>query len=358
MLTDLREKSQSFLVYILFGILIFVFIFFFGPQADGLMQGQTRPVDPNDWAIQVNGEEIPVREIEVSVRRYERSPFLRSLRIKDLVPKLRQAALLQVTDQESVAADAAKMGVAVGDDTLTSYIVGDDNPDGVVFRENYDPKGKFLQDKYTEILRSNFGADADTYRTVKRREMVITRYMELLESAIKVSESEIRAKYDLENRFRNIEFVRFDPKDTATAGGAPTDAEVQTFIQGNSDAIKSYYESRKTEFVRPKTVTTQRILLNKPEKSADQTEAQHQEAVAQVKARAEEALAKASEPTADFVAISLEYSNDILNMRGGTQEKQTEDEKRFPDYSKVKDLSKGELTGLLENENWFYFLKP
>ena len=92
MLTDLREKSQSFLVYILFGILIFVFIFFFGPQADGLMQGQTRPVDPNDWAVQVNGEEIPVREIEVSVRRYERSPFLR-VRIKDLVPKLRQAAL-------------------------------------------------------------------------------------------------------------------------------------------------------------------------------------------------------------------------------------------------------------------------
>ena len=98
MLTDLREKSQSFR-YILFGT-VFVFIFFFGPQADGLMQGQTRPVDPNDWAVQVNGEEIPVREIEVSVRRYERSPFLRSLRIKDLVPKLRQAALLQVTDQE------------------------------------------------------------------------------------------------------------------------------------------------------------------------------------------------------------------------------------------------------------------
>ena len=44
-------------------------------------------------------------------------------------------------------------------------------------------------------------------------------------------------------------------------------------------------------------------------------------------------------------------------MRGGTQEKQTEDEKRFPDYSKVKDLNKGELTGLLENENWFYFYK-
>ena len=187
--------------------------------------------------------------------------------------------------------------------------------------------------------------------------MVITRYMELLESAIKVSEAELRAKYDQENRFRNLEFVRFDPKDTATAGVAPTDAEIQSYAQGNGEKLKAHYEARKTEFIRPKTVTTQRILLNKPEKNADQTEAQHQDAVAQVKARAEEALAKASEPDADFVAISLEYSNDILNMRGGTQEKQTEDEKRFPDYSKVKDLNKGELTGLLENENWFYFYK-
>ena len=47
--------------------------------------------------------------------------------------------------------------------------------------------------------------------------MVITRYMELLESAIKVSEAELRAKYDQENRFRNLEFVRFDPKDAAAA---------------------------------------------------------------------------------------------------------------------------------------------
>ena len=57
MLEQLRRNSRSFIIWILFGIIIAVFIISFGPQAspDSLGCGKS-----NEFALEVQGEEVSV----------------------------------------------------------------------------------------------------------------------------------------------------------------------------------------------------------------------------------------------------------------------------------------------------------
>ena len=61
MLDVLRQHSKSFLIYVLFGIIIVVFVVSFGPGSDcggkGGVRGET-------LAAEVNGERIPITEFE------------------------------------------------------------------------------------------------------------------------------------------------------------------------------------------------------------------------------------------------------------------------------------------------------
>ena len=76
MLTNLRERSQqSFGVLILFGMLTFIFIFFFGPQSEGC-QPQRQVASLDGWAARVNDVELTRREVENLV-------YLRSDRLSE-----------------------------------------------------------------------------------------------------------------------------------------------------------------------------------------------------------------------------------------------------------------------------------
>ena len=97
MLTNLRERSQrSFGVLILFGMLTFIFIFFFGPQSEGC-QPQQANVSLDGWAARINGVELSRREVEeFGLPRGNR-------RTDDELASLRQDVLVGLIDQELLA---------------------------------------------------------------------------------------------------------------------------------------------------------------------------------------------------------------------------------------------------------------
>jgi hypothetical protein len=70
MLEQLRRNSRSFIIWILFGIIIAVFIISFGPQAspDSLGCGQSKQL-----ALEVNGEEVSLNSWRFAMN----APFLR-----------------------------------------------------------------------------------------------------------------------------------------------------------------------------------------------------------------------------------------------------------------------------------------
>jgi peptidyl-prolyl cis-trans isomerase D len=343
MLTDLREKSQSFLIYILFGILIVVFIFFFGPQSEGCQPNAVRVRNLSAWAAKVNGEAITQREVEISVRR---QALLNRNFDDSKMAELRRTTVDQVVEQTVVEQKARSMGLAIGDKSLSQYILSDDNPDYPLF---LDRDGKFSSKSYRDQLTQLLGATTDSYRRAKEREVLVSRYLTFLMTQVKVSDPEVRAAYDRANRTWNLEYVVFDPA-AESAGENPTAEAVAEFTSKNAEGVKAYYGANTKRFNRAKEVRVRRVLVKKPKDGGD-------EATAEAKKKAEALLADAQKPDADFGALAAEKSEGYYKKSRGDMGWQTAETTSKGDFAVYEKLTKGQVSSLQESAIGFWFVK-
>ncbi len=345
MLTELREKSQSFGIYILFGILIFVFIFFFGPQSEGCQPGGTT-MNLNDWAAEVGGEEIVQREVEISVMRQR----LYDPDFDDSAEGLalmRRAAALQIVEQAVVEQSARQMGIAVSDEALSQYIISDDNPDFPLFS---DQAGNFDPQRYRAQLTQSLGATADIYRRAKRREMIVQRYLQFLGSQVQVSEAEARAAFDRSRRTWNLEYVAVDPAEHAGPIAEPTAADGAKYAADNADAVKAYYEENKGNYDRDQEIKVRRVLIRKPKEGGPEAETA---AKAKADALREAALAEG----ADFEKIASESSEGYYKSFGGDMGWQSKSNTAEQDYAVYAALEKGAISEVQTSPIGFWFVK-
>lgn len=345
MLTELREKSQSFGIYILFGILIFVFIFFFGPQAEGCQPGGTS-MNLNDWAAEVGGEEIAQREVEISVRRQALyDPDFDT--DAEALAAVRRAAVLQIVEQAVVEQQARQMGLAVSDEELSQYIIGDDNPDGGLFR---DRAGNFDPQQYRARLVQSLGATADAYRRAKRRELIARRYLEFLGSQVQVGEAEARAAFDRSRRTWNLEYLTIDPAVHAVDIDEPTAAEGAKYAAENAEAVQKYYDDNKSEYDRDKEIKIRRVLIRKPKEGGAEAEAA-------AKAKAEELRTAAMAEGADFEKIASESSEGYYKSFGGDMGWQSKANTADQDYEVYAALEEGGISEVQTSPIGFWFVK-
>ena len=343
MLTDLREKSQSFLIYILFGILIVVFIFFFGPQSEGCQPNAARTRNLSAWAANVNGETITQREVEISVRR---QALLNRNFDDDKMPELRRSTVDQVVEQTVLEQKARAMGLAIGDKSLSQYILSADNPDYPLF---LDRDGNFSSKNYRDQLTQLLGATTDSYRRAKEREILVSRYLTFLMTQVKVSDPEVRAAFDRANRSWNLEYVVFDPA-AETDGDDSTAEAVAEFTGKNAEGIKAYYDTNEKRFNRGKEVKVRRVLVKKPKDGGD-------EALAEAKKKAEAILADAQKPDADFGALAKAKSEGYYQKSNGDMGWQTAETTSKGDFAVYEKLTTGQVSGLVESAIGFWFVK-
>ncbi|MGC6418770.1 MAG: SurA N-terminal domain-containing protein [Bradymonadia bacterium] len=347
MLTDLREKSQNFLVYILFGILIFVFIFFFGPQADGFQPNAPTPRALTGWAANVNGEDVTVQEVNLAVFRdkaYNRAFPDDS----DGIAQLSRAAARQVAEQTILAQQARKMGISVSNEELTKFILSDQNERDIGFFRDRD--GKIRVDELRTILSGSLGTSPEVYRKAKRRELLVRRYMDFLVASVKVSEAEVKEEFDRANRSWNLEYVSVDPATLRADVPTPNAEAVAAYRKANEADVKSYYDANVSEYKRDKEVRVSRVLIRKPKDKKDTA------GIAKAKEKAAALLEKAKAEGADFGAIAKESSEGWFKTRGTGGDMGWQNSKR-PGYDVFKALAKGQVSDLQEDQGWFYFVK-
>ncbi len=343
MLTDLREKSQSFLIYILFGILIVVFIFFFGPQSEGCQPNAAKVRNLSAWAAEVNGETVTQREVEISVRR---QALLNRNFDDSKMNELRRDTVDQVVEQALMEQRARTMGIAIGDKELSQYIVGEKNADAPLFR---DRDGNFSPKSYRDQLTQLLGATTDSYRRAKEREVLASRYLTFLMTQVKVSDAEVRAAYDRAKRTWNLEYVVFDPADEAIAA-APDPAAVTAYVAKSGDAIKAYYEANKKTYQRGKEVKIRRVLVKKPKAGGDA-------AAGETKKKAEGFLADVRKPDADFAKMAETKSEGYYKKSSGDMGWQTAETTSKADFAVYEKLSKGQISDLQESAIGYWFVK-
>ena len=337
MLTNLRERSQqSFGVLILFGMLTFIFIFFFGPQSEGC-QPQRQVASLDGWAARVNEVELTRREVENLV-------YLRSDRLsEEQLVSTRRQVLERLIDEELMAQKAVANGIDIDEDGLTRYITTDENPD---FRAFTNDDGLFDPKIFRDALRYRLGISPDAYRERKKREVLADQYRRLLEVQVSVSDKEVEAEIKAASRQWTLDFLRFSPTDYPEAQG--TAEEIAEFSATNEEKLKAFYDANKTKrFVKGREVRARRILIKKP---ADK------EGIASAKVEIEKLYAQAKAPGANFEELAKAHS-----QGAGDQAKSGDMGFIKPGAAYYKEvfepLKVGEISAIQDKPIGFFFVK-
>lgn len=341
MLTELREKSQSFLIFVLFGMLIFVFIFFFGPQSQGLQAGGGAKAVVGT-AAKVRGQAISMREVDMLVRRVANSGDLDEKKMA----QLRRESALQLVDQVILEQRARKMGLAISREEVLRYITSERNPDYRLFTDH---KGRFDDQLFTDRITQWFGVTTDIYVKTKEREMLIDRYLAFLAAQVKVSEAEVRAAFDESKRTWNLEYLEFKGTDHKPAAPLGADAGAQ-YAAAHADEVSKYYDDNKSQYVREKEVRVRRILVRVPKDADDAKKKAAREKI-------EGLLAKVKADGADFAAIASAESEGFFKKNGGDMNWKGKQNTSEDDYKVFAALEKGQISAIQESKFGLWFVK-
>ena len=223
MLDFLRKKKRSWIITIRLGLIIVVFIAFYG--------GSQQPTGVTSHVAEVNGESISQREFIVhyqrAVERY-REMFKGSLTpelLKNL--NIKQSLLEEMIEARLVLQEARRLGLSATDEELMNAIAQ---------VPEFHVNGRFNKERYIQLLRANRLTPAQ-FEEDQRKQLTIQRLLGVLADAAHVTEAEVRERYRFEQEKINLQFIRFSVRDNLSDVKI-TDEDVQKFYDRNKESLK------------------------------------------------------------------------------------------------------------------------
>ena len=197
----MRERSSSFLIAILFGIIIVVFALQFGPGSKGCnsdlaiagkVNGQV--VTSGEWSFYYN-------QLFSNYQRFD--PGFNNQKAEEY--NLKQKAFDQVVDSILLAQTGEEIGLAVGDKEAGRDIVSSG-----AFK---DESGAFDRDLYRRMINYYYKMSVNRYEDKHKDDMAGDRIRSLLRNGPMVSENYAFDQWKLDNEKITLDFVKFNSAD-------------------------------------------------------------------------------------------------------------------------------------------------
>ncbi|MDH3357021.1 MAG: SurA N-terminal domain-containing protein [Desulfobacteraceae bacterium] len=317
----MRKQAGSWLIKILLGAIVIVFIFW------GV--GSFRSQRGGRVAL-VNGDQITMddyRETYNNLIEQFRRRFGNNLD-EDMLKQLqvKRQALNQLIDNKLLVQESKRLKFRVSEKELT---------DAILNITAFQRDGMFDSRLYRNIL-DRLRMTPEAFEVAQKNAMLIDKLRTLITSSAKISDQEALEWYNWVNASVNIDTVFFDPNRYKDIH--PSDEEIKTFFENhnekytteamvkvrylnfNPDAFRSkvalsneevreYYDENLETFKTPKTVEARHILLI-VNRDADP------ETVEKTKERALDILKLAKEGK-DFAELAKQYSEGPTRDKGG-----------------------------------------
>jgi peptidyl-prolyl cis-trans isomerase D len=355
MLDFLRKRKRSWIITFLLGLIIVVFIAFYG--------GSKYDAQGTPDVAEVNGEVIREREFALQyqrvLERYREQlkgsltpEMLKNMNLKGTVLEemIRSRLLLQ---------EARALGLTASDDELMVAI-------GQV--REFQVAGRFNKERYLQLLRANRLTPGE-FEEEQREQLTIQRLYGVILDSVRVTDAEVRDRYRLERERVNLQYVRV-PVSEAIPQVKLSEDEVKKFYDRNKEMLKEplklqveylsypfdrfsagmqvtekeiedYYQAnRDTKFRKPKELKLRYISIRVP----PDADAKQQEAV---RARASRVVAEARAGK-DFAQLAKQYSDDASAAKGGDLGWSTRGQLP-PQLASVFNLAKGETSEVIES---------
>ncbi len=361
MLRLMRDKATSWLIKILLGAIVVVFVFW------GI--GSFRAQRVGRVAL-VNGEQITLGEyrnaynnlIEQLRQRFRNNlteDMIKSLRLKE-------QALNQLIDNRLLVQEARRLKFRVSDEELARAITQID-----AFQRN----GVFDNRLYQNVL-NRLRMTPEDFEISQREAMLIGKLKMLVNGSIKVSDQEAKEWFNWANASVSIDFVLFDPESYKDI--KPGEEEVRAFFEDNKenyktdvqlkarylrfapedyrsavtitdDEIRYYYNDNQEEFKTPKTVEARHILIKvTPDADADTVEKTREKAVNVLK------MARGGK---DFSELAKQYSEGPSGATGGYLGVFKKEDMVKPFADKAFSMKAGEISDPVRTQFGWHIIK-
>lgn len=324
MLDFLRKKKRNWSITILLGIIIVVFVAFYG----GSKYGTSSVSD----VVEVNGEPVTQGEFalqyEREVQRYR--DMLKGSLTPEMIKGLNiKGNLVEALINKKLALQEARgLGLAVSDDDLANHLAK---------APEFQIGGRFNKERYLQVLAVNRLLPAQ-FEEEQRDQLTIQRLYSVILDAVHVTDAEVRERYRIDQEKIDLNFIKLPISDFVSEV-KPTDAEIKAFYERNKESLKEplkiqveylsyhydqfaaaaqvsdkeideYYKANlNTQFHKPKEVKVRYISIAvEPGAVADQKRA------AQLRA---EAVVKEARAGKDFAQLAKKESGDPTAAKGG-----------------------------------------
>jgi len=321
MLTQMRKNVGSWIIKLLLGAIVVVFVLW------GVGSNQK---SPNATVATVDGVPIGYQDFSrayqnlmENVRRQfgdnANEEMLKALNLKE-------QAINQLIDRRIILRAAEKMGFEVTDEELAASIAA---------IPAFQSQSGFDSRAYQQVL-NRLGLTPEAFEVSQREDLLIQKVTDFISRTVNVSDAEAVAWYQWQNATVDIEYLRVDPK--TYKDQTVSEEEIRTFydehqnryetapkiksrylvfrpadyksrVQVSEDEVKTYYEENQADFSSPETVEARHILI-KVNKDAD-------EAAVEAARRRAQAIYERAVQGEDFAKLAKEFSEGPSRNQGG-----------------------------------------
>ncbi len=236
MLSLMRERAQSWIIKVLFGIIIIVFVGFYG--FSGNQDTIKEPV------VTVGEKKIDMKAFQTAYKNMLQfySNIYKDQLSDEMIERLglKQQVLDQLINKEVLLLEAKRLNIRASKEDIRKEIVKTQ-----AFQEN----GVFSQRAYEKVL-SYYAISAKDFEKQQEENLVVNVLEKMVTGSVKVSEKEIKDAFAWEGETVKIEYIKFSP------------GKIKKEIPVSEEEIKKYYEKNKENFTVPEKVKVKYLVFD------------------------------------------------------------------------------------------------
>jgi peptidyl-prolyl cis-trans isomerase D len=222
MLDLMRKHAKNWLMKTILGIIIVVFVFYFGS-----MGGRERA----ERIAMIDGKPIVQAEFQkeyqklVEMYRTRFGQGLTEEMLKSL--NLKQQTLDNLVNQAVVFKKAEEMGVKVTEEEIKGMILA---------YPGFQRNGVFDQRIYEQTLRTN-KMTPEEFEENQRKMLIILKVEDLIRDGVQVSDQEVQELYRMQNEKIGVDFVEISPKGFY-GGIKPAAADLAAYLKAHEGQFR------------------------------------------------------------------------------------------------------------------------
>ena len=361
MLRLMRDYATSWLIKIILGAIVVVFVFW------GVGSFRNRQASV---IASVNGDVVTIEEYRSTYNNLleqMRQRFGDNLNEEVLqMLQLDQQALDQLIQQRLVMQEVARLKFRVTDEEVIKSIQN---------ISSFQTNGVFDSGLYTAVLNYN-RMTPENFEAAQKEHLLIQKLRTYLFSNFQVSENEIREYYNWENATVSIDYALFDPE--TYQGIELTDEALETYFNDHKESYKTdpllkvqylhfdpqdykaevhisaedveiYYHDNQEKFATPKTVEARHILFKVDAGAPD-------EEVDAAKAKAEDVL-ELIRKGEDFATMAKQYSEGPSKDNGGQLGAFKKEDMVAPFSEKAFSMNQGDVSEPVRTQFGWHLIK-